>query len=353
MNKLLSVLMVLFIASTTLLQAQPPEYAQVHQYYTLVNKAEISICNNNLKEAAVSYKQAYKLMGNKMSSKHLYNYFIVAADLQNWEECKHILLQLRKRDWRYEWFRNAMESAFPAATANRLIAMYKELGDVKRTTDAGYMAILDSVIAVDQAVNKGFRAKNNGLLSPEGMDSLGRLNRQHIAYLHELFSKKFPTDNVVNGGSPLYGLYYSVLLIHNAQLGRSRALDGLLYDAVSRGDFPPEELDFRLGDYFQEDPQDTLVQLGSNAIRVPLFPYMFVAEHDSLFQSPPNIPMIERCDRNRLKIPGLCSVEELRLKIIYQYFHPRFYFVSHDYIFRADIELPGIRKKLLLVTNKQ
>lgn len=352
MKKHLLRTVLLFIASIQLLYAQPPKYAQVLQYYKLVNNAEINICNNNLKQAAIDYASAYRLMGNRMSSKHLYNYFIVSADLQNWDVCKYVLLELRKRDWKYEWFYANMNEFFPAATAMKLIDMYNGLGDVKPVIDYKYMAILDSVIAVDQAVNKGFRAKNNGLLSDEGKDSLGKLNRQHIAYLNELFSKKFPTDNVLGGGSPLYGLYYTVLLVHNAQLGRSRKLDGILYDAVLRGDFAPEELDYRLSNYFEHDISDTVVVMGNNNVRVPLFPYQFIVEHDSLFQSPPHIASIERCERNRLKIPGLCSVEELRVKIIYQHFYPRYHFVSPDYILHVDMELPGIRKKYILVKDK-
>jgi hypothetical protein len=311
----------------------------------MINRAEMSICNKNLRQAYNYYGKALKVAGNKIASKNLYNYFIVSADLREWETCKNLLLMIRKRDWKFDWYKGSVNKNFDKVTAAKLLDIYTSLGNVKIEIDTGYVKLIDSLTDIDQRSNHYFRNQNNGLLSQEGMDSLAKLNKEQLVFLKSIFLKKIPTDEVVSMGSPTYGLVYLVLMIHNIQLGRYHGLDSFFYQEVREGNFPPEEFDFWESQWPSEHREDTVIKLNTCSLRLPLFPYQFILFHDSLYQSPPDLKAILRCEQNRNLVPGLCSVEELRTKIIYQYYHPKYFLVPPDYIISIDFELPGIRKR--------
>ena len=257
---------------------------QIGKYYSLINDAELNICKNNLEKAYTLYAAAFEIQGAQMSSKNLYNYFIVSAELKKWENCKKVLFIIRQRGWKQNWYKGTVDKYFEPEVAKKLLDIYESLGEVKSINDEAYQSKIDSIINIDQHTNHFFRNQNLGLLSKEGLDSLGKLNRIHLQFLKELFSQKFPTDYVVSGGSPCYGPVYRVLLVHNAQLGKSHVLDSLLYSAVLNGNLPPEEFEYWMDEYHSENINDTILHLRNLKLTMPLFPDPFFRYHDSLFQ---------------------------------------------------------------------
>jgi hypothetical protein len=219
--------------------------------------------------------------------------------------------------------------------------------------DAGYVRVLDSLVAVDQKTNRYFKSINNGVLGELGKDTMNRLTKSNVEHMHKLFSKKYPSDNMVGRpGMPWGRVPYSVILIHNAQSDTYHHLDDVLYSAVETGDLAPEEFEYWVSVHFKGIGKDTLVDIKNQKIKVPLFSYDFIQCHDSLFQFPPVLEKVNECERNRKLLMGVCSMEELKTKIVFQYYHPKYHFVENDYVFKLDIEMPSLLKKCIYIGDK-
>lgn len=352
MLKVLRTIFILFPLSYSLMLSNAA-YGKddIAKYYDLLNKAELSICNANLNNAKMLYDDAYKIIGNKMSSKHLYNYFIVCADLKQWNNCSEILCELKSRRWDYDQYKFTL-SYFDSTTITKLDSIYKNTTcDTK--LDSNYLAVLNALVDVDQTTNRYFRSNDSGYLRNSNHEYYETLTEYNIKLLRGLFIKNFPTDYIVGTGNTPTGLVpYYIILRHNIQINNHHYLDTIFYNAVIKGDFPPEVFDYLISGHYSEKGIDTIIKINTLAIQVPTFPYSLVTVNDSLFQFPlNNNDKVDACNLSRKKLVGfnLATVDELRTKIIFQYYNPKYFFLKHDYITNFDdMPLPQHVKKNLL-----
>jgi hypothetical protein len=325
-----------------------PNISEVSSAYGCINQAELSICANNYQAADSLYSAAYTLLGKKMSSKSLHNYFLLSADLNKDAQAKALLKELKGRGWAPGSFAQEVEQYYPASRAATLIGFYNGIPDKLGYIDRQYAARLDSIVAVDQYTNNYLHKEKNAAAP----DSFVRLTRKHIGQLSRLFADRFPADALVGrGDAPTNTPNYSVVLIHNAQVGAQQSflLDPVLYKAVAHGDMEPEEFAYYFSWANNQSGKDSTRMVDANtAIKVPLFPYSVVIVGDSLFQFPAMPERVAACNAERAKIPGCSPAEAVLRKLIHQYYDAKYRFDGAGYITRIDFELPArIKSKLI------
>ncbi|MFN4246303.1 MAG: hypothetical protein ACK4EY_01190 [Flavipsychrobacter sp.] len=328
---------------------------EVKKYYQLINDGEIYICSGKLNKAYDCYNKAYTIFDTKMPSRHLYNYFVLSADLKHWGKCKLILTELRKREWKKDEYQKLV-SLFDSESAIKLTELYKETSNFKPVLDGDYTRAIDSVVLIDQKTNKYLRSLNSGLLIGEGLDSMNRLTDNNINYLKLLFVNKKPTDNVIGRYSvPWSKPRYFIVLHHNAQGYNNRVLDDIFYEGLQEGWFPPEDFEMWTSLYSLLKAEDTILNCKGLSFTVPLFAYTLIDYRDSLFQlKKDDTAKIARYNLERKKIPGLCTNEEQKKKIIYQYYNKKYFFVYTEYIDKFGEDLPPkFRKHLIYLNPKQ
>lgn len=327
--------------------------AQLVKYYSLLNRAELNICRGHADAALDLYTKAYEMKALKMSSKHLYHYFIVAAELKEWDKCELILKELKKRGWTYESYKKDI-AKLDKATARELDKMYNRVV-AEVHIDSSYIALLDSISSIDQQTNKHYRGMNFGLLSEEGKDTMRRLTKNNIHFLSQLFRRQFPTDELIGtDGHPWGRKRYDIILRHNAQLFVSHELDEVLYDAVGKGELAPEDFDYWVCSFTMTSYIDTILKFKNRKIILPLQPFDFVVSNDSLFQFPVDPLKIERSNNYRNMFLGFCTAGEFKEKLVCQFYHPQYHFVDSDYLPEVGMGFPEkIKKRLIYVGKKE
>jgi hypothetical protein len=174
-----------------------------------------------------------------------------------------------------------------------------------------------------------------------------------MLYLQQLFSKNFPTDDIVGRADniPWSRVPYSIILRHNIQFANRHYLDDIFYHAVTKGDFLPEDFDKLISEHYEDKGKDTIITVSGIEVQVRLFPYEFIMYNDSMLQFPIDTSKIRICDESRRKIIGLCTVEELRTKIIYQYQNPKYHFVIGYSNQMTDLP-PRVIKRLIYIPKE-
>lgn len=350
-----NVFLALILIVSTVFSCVAKSRDEVKKYYQLINNGELYICNGKQKQAYDCYNKAYKIFATKMPSRHLYNYFVLAADLQQWRTCKLILTELRKREWDMDEYQKLV-SLFDSASAVKLNELYQSTSDIKSTLDTAYTHVIDSVALIDKKTNKYLRSLNNGLLIGEQLDSMNRLTDNNLKYLKRLFENKKPTDNVIGRyHAPWSKPRYFIVLHHNAQGYNSRTLDDMFYEGLLDGWFPPEDFEMWTSFYSLFKAEDTVLNCKGLLFNVPLFAYTLIDYRDSLFQlKKDDSAKISRYNLERKKIPGLCTNEEQKKKAVYQYYNKKYFFVYTEYIDRFGEDLPPkFRKHLIYLNPKQ
>ncbi len=337
---------ILFVAACCISPLFAADNKNINQYFELINKAELAICSGHQQEALTLYNKAYNIRGDKMTSRHLYNYFALCADLHNWPKCKQLLTILKKREWEMEHYETAINS-FDAATQVQLRKLYADISVVP-TVRKDLRAIADSLAHIDQVTNKYLRSQNNGLLEGAAGDSFHKLTDSNMVFLARLFAHHFPGDDEMGRMIYPYGkLPYMAILHHNWQGHNRRDMDNILYRAMKEGKIAPDEFDYWVSMYNYTRSTDTMLVFDNKELKVPLFPINFIIYQDSLFQFGKESSKIQSCNMYRQTIPGLCTVEELKRKIIFQHYNKQYHFVLTEYIDHMGEEARRLRKHFI------
>jgi len=327
-------------------------------YYKYINSAEISICEGNLSNSLSCYRKAYGMLGNSMPSRYLRNYFIVSVYLNEHNDERNILAELKRRGWDSISFKKMTDDFFSEKAPELTHLYYTTLKNVQTSIDFRYCDILDSLVTIDSTTNRHLRSLNAGIFNESTSDSFHKMTDENIHYLKKLFEAKFPSDSLIGSkGYASSSPRYQIILIHNSQGFQSRILDSCLFSATQSGKLDIIELEEYLENYQRGDRNFKNVVVDGSLKDVNIFPYDFMVFNDSLFEfSAPRDSMLEACNKNRLAFPGFCSAEELRTKIIFEYDHPQYSFTNRDYareLTELSSQLPqSIRKKLKYIKSK-
>ena len=314
----------------------------------------MNICSEKFNDAYTCYYNAYQILGNKMSSKSLHNFFLLSIDVNRQKQTIILLRELENRGWKLESFKNELTSFYPKVKVKELLELYNEQS-CSGSLDKKYIAQLDSLVRIDQSTNNYLQKLYHGILDSVFHDTMDALTRQNIACLSKFFTAKFPSDNILgrSGGTPT-GLYlFDVLLVHNAQALRgSNQVDHILYKGMINGMMEPSDFEHYIFLHNLFYKNDTTYKVNNISIKAPIFPYDFAIIHDSLFQWPVENEKVVLCNVERKKLFGSCTSEELRQKVIYQYLHPKYWLVSKHYIVRIDFDIPKRIKSHLVFIGK-
>ncbi len=343
----------------TLLQPVFAQNSNVINYYKYINNAEIDICDGNLAHSILEFRKAYKILGNKMPNRHMHNYFMVSAHLNKKKEEVKLLSELKRRGWDSVMFEHGIYAHFSVGKAEKLKYLFNEtLKGIKVDVDTQYCHMLDSLADIDRKSNMFLRSINGGILSKDGLDSMYHLTDKNLNFMKNEFSKNFPTDSLIGTkGNPKGTVRYSVILIHNGQGSQSRIMDSMFYAAYLNGDLEPATYEAYLENFKMNTLKYKEIYVDGKFKNLDLFPYDFCLVNDSLFEFPVNDSIVESNNNNRKKFPGLCSVEDLRKKIIHQHYHPEYSYTIGAYITnytQMGMELaPRIKKRLRYLSDKK
>ncbi len=323
----------------------------VTDYYRLINRAELSVCEGHLQNAYQYYNEAWSMAGRYMGSKNLYNYFMVCADMQYYADAGPVLAELKSRGWEDSDYLRTMRTYYNAPVVDQLSALYYEQGVNTKCKDVVYEKRIDSITSLDKTCNLSFRSQNGGLLTGEGADSMHRLTRGNMQYLRYLFNKQFPDDRIISrqGSVPYSFLLYDAILRHNAQGYKDHMLDTVLYKGVLCGAFDPNDFEVHMNMYHEMNGGDSaIVMYNETNLNKLLFPYDILEINDSIFQFPVAPARVRESEDNRKHIVGIPTLEELKTKIIYQYYHPKYHFVSAYYVNKGDFPLSDNARRRLI-----
>ena len=123
-------------------------------YYKYINKAELSICNNNYAKALKLYAKAFSKK-EIVFDKDYHNAFLCSYYLQDTALMKNYFFKLRQRACDFTDFTNRLDST----QKQNFYLFYNKYKDVEPITDKSYNHFLDSLFKEDQEV----RSRNYNL----------------------------------------------------------------------------------------------------------------------------------------------------------------------------------------------
>jgi hypothetical protein len=177
-------------------------YAQVKEYYSLVNEAEFFIVQNNLKQADNKYKEAFKLkvdykivdVVNSLKCSCILN-DALPSNLINVLEEKNVSNKLIRKD-------KVLKKCFKARNIM--------LDHTKANIDDNYIILIKNIVEKDQAI----RHKPNAYVKyRKEMDSID--NENFIEFIALIDKFGFPSESKVGLGDNLGGrLNWEILMIH-------------------------------------------------------------------------------------------------------------------------------------------
>lgn len=180
----------------------------VKEYYTLINKAELAICDNDLNIAQKYYKNAFDLecgMANKID---LNNAIVVSGKLNQWNLAKNYLITLREKGVKYEFLENQLMTYFPSKK--------QFLKKIKATPIPPKLRELDAQLKLLMAFDKAVR-----------MDCRFYYDHciERVKYVDSILYMQFKgiiqdngawPENVVLDGIPNSTPYYWFFILHNS-----------------------------------------------------------------------------------------------------------------------------------------
>ncbi|MFA6152469.1 MAG: hypothetical protein WC716_14195 [Chitinophagaceae bacterium] len=282
------------------------------EYYKIVNKAELAICDSSFINAHKLYADAFKINSNKAFSIDLLNAFKVSMDLKLYGDASWCLTKLLGRGLKS----NKIKELFglykneDSVFIRELLA--KSNNDTFKFNHPLNLAITEMMVS-DQGARKYFGELHNGNYM---VDSTYKVDLSNATKLKVLFNKYrgIPNEEVL--GSHFGNPPYSILISHHkaAFIGGYpfQYFDTMLLEAVFNYDLKP---DF-IAQYFNNGNFSYLIPWTKNDyVQTPLS--VFIAKFkNTICIANTSKDREQAMNSNRAKL-GLCTLAELRKKIIF------------------------------------
>ncbi len=280
------------------------------QYMGLVNKAELSICDDNLDLALQLYRQAFDTKTPFV--RDLYNAWLVAihykdttysVELYNRLLQKHFNRKMPIYDKKLEYLKNDSYWAKPIQKAFEEGDLYVEQYRLNAAKE------LWDILIKDQAIRKKYYNEEN----IEIKDSLGiemwKIDSLDLLEYIEILKKNNLPDDTMGYGDPRGVLPQSEILTHNYKLGRTWANDYFI-SCINQGRLDPRRF---VPIWAQFDKR----------FDYPRFCYINTV--DSVIYKIANNTLKENIARYEFYLE---SVEEYEKKVLYNLKHPEYAFYS-------------------------
>lgn len=285
----------------------------LNKYYNLVNKAELNITNNKIYEAYSNYKMAFKIRETPFE-----------IDQYNFAVCCAIL---NKKHKSFKHIKFLIEYGYPADSLinNKELKYLKKQKWRKKTSNISvrsktkFKISLDSLFIMDQKFRKIDKIKYRDTIFK--IDSINAISVINLKNKYDSFSE----TQIGLDLTPL-----RLIIMHNFQgLSKGKnllSLYDLIYDCVQIG-----EIDVRIMAYYIQGYGVINIGdgIGCGIIRYGYSYFENGEKKKSELSSPglANISIDNEININRKNI-GLCSIDEYRKKIIFNFKNKSFRFTN-------------------------
>lgn len=340
----------------TLLLSRPGFASEVRDYYSLINEAELLICENQLQKALVHYDKAFAIPEIQPWGKDVYNAWIsayITDDSSRFRRYSTILVS--RGAFAHEHVHENLLNKVPIGPG---VARYSTIWQqVKQTVpsilDTTYRQQVEELVTKDQEVRRYFVKQFGGNYNIGGRDSLNPFDSLNVLRFSVLVKQKgFPSETRIgyNGHYPTNLASYCIILIHDRSWTDRHTLDTMLYSELLKGTVPPQLYAMIKGDSYMafEDSvagyqRNPYAWYGTNT---------FAIVDDSLFVSKFSYVDTGKINRARRDI-YLDPLPDMYAKALFQYQHDYFEFITTHY-FASIPGLPDeIKQKIKRVISYQ
>lgn len=285
-------------------------------YYSLINKAELAICDTDLNTGHRFYQQAFAV-NRKPFSKDLMNAFHCAMDTRHYTDAEQYLAELLTRGLSISIRNTCIYGYYTGDQLQQVHAMLqRHRNDTLKT---GETAVMIYRLAEAAKILRDQQMAN---------DTIQRLNEQHVRQLCRMFFAKGVPDEVQAGNSvgqrgafiPVFEPFISVYRSVYSLKRELPLLDSVLYQAIFTLDYDPQLFAINherwAASYYDQYQETKAFRYGGNILHWPFTPTVYVSGHS--YQTGVKYPadVLSRMDKERKAI-GLEAVEELYRKFIF------------------------------------
>ncbi|WP_316787775.1 hypothetical protein [Pedobacter frigoris] len=203
-------------------------------YYRLINKAELAICDSDIDRSYKLYTEAFKINKNKPFSRDLLNAFHCAMDTRHYPAAERYLARLLARGINEETLANLKKSytGLDLERINSFITKYPN-----QTTKKNVMAdSIDRLTEIDQSVRHYFQShRTDGRYMN---DSVRQVDRNNAATLFRMFVQYgLPDEDEIGtfDNNPGSLPRYWVIIAHNrydVDVENPTDFDTMLYKGI-------------------------------------------------------------------------------------------------------------------------
>jgi hypothetical protein len=301
-------LVLLFFSSQTLFAQK----GKALRYYSFINKAELSICDSNLKAAHQYYKKAFEINPDKAFSFDLFHAFSCAVDVKEYQTAELYLRQLMARGisptFPRGWFNgySNQDSAWMAGIIKKYYHDTTRFHHEIRTS-------VDQMMKWDQNVRAYYsKFHSDGNYMQDSVYTADYTNAVRLKALFAKYGNTLPGEGMLGSfwGNPPYG----TLILHHLSGksgGRPYTLfDSMMYQGIFSFDCHPS---FFASTFSMHIEDDSMFRYKEEYIKFPIsiiigvfdnriYPEYFDAEKET------------RINNERQKT-GLCSLDDARRKL--------------------------------------
>lgn len=295
----------------------------IKKYYDCVNKAELKVCDNKLKEALRYYKESFNYSDNPFTH-DLYNAFICSVKLKQIEY--RYYKKIRERGVSVNFFKiNSKVNALVIDSLENYRPIF--------ITENKYKDTLNEMWRFDQL----FRGEKDGY--SKYADTIKKINEQNGLALIKLVQEKgFPSESLIGNDSNniILSPFYS-MIIHHAKGAHFQSVNfnSILEKAIKDG-----KIDNRLGTTLIDFSNGTEV-FGNSRAGIIFYYYEGSENKDSVatwaqvanhkwYAEPITKKELKNYNKNRT-IYYLDNVKDYKKKIHFFLSHPEYNFCLYSY----------------------
>lgn len=279
------------------------------KYYKWTNKAELSICDSAIVDAAKYYKKAFKHKKYAFA-KDYYNAFICAAMTYDKKAVQKYYVGLRQFDYN-------TERSLKTKTASYISPVdWKALTDisVELVVDTIYRKKLDDLLELDQAIRHWASTKGRPGYYSTNADTIQYIDSINLKDLKEtIINYGFPSEDKVGAEKSILQHPYYLIIKHNQMWNRLLGGD-ILKEAVISGKIHPNTYS-ELYDYMYDNFTTNLYGDSVTANEHYVYFPTFMVNNTILTAYYPNEKEINQFRAGIY----LCTLDEARKKTAFQF----------------------------------
>ena len=282
------------------------------EYYQLINKAELAICDASTEKAHQYYVSAFKMNMDKPFSIDLLNFFKCSMDIKKYGDAEWSMKRLMSRGFTNEMSNELLVhyKGDDAAFIKKLLAKYPN--DTTKFKHPFNVAVSELMVS-DKGVRFHFAKLNDGKYMVDSVYKVDSMN----ATLLKIQFEKYGVLNEDSIGNNFGHPPYNILLLHHKAgfIGGKpfRLLDTLMFEAILKYNVRPE----LIAQYFNSGSYSYLLPWTLNDYVQSPLTCSAAYFNDEVYLSNFDTEKEKWMDKSRTKM-GLCTLNEMRKKELYE-----------------------------------